>query len=60
MGFDGDNSLSPNTLAVSLSYRAIQLSNAQFIRPKDGCFVFFSPLLFSFFRKSNLLLSDLE
>lgn len=48
MGFDGVNSLSPNTLTVSLSYGAIQLSNAQYIRPKDGCFVFFFPCLFLF------------
>lgn len=52
MGFDGDNSLSPNTLTASLSYGAIQLSNAQYIRPKDGCFVFFFPLAFSFLGKA--------
>ena len=52
--------VSPNTLMAGLSYRAIQLSNARYISPKDGCFVFFFPCPFLFFRESNLPLSDGE
>ena len=52
--------VSSNTLMAGLSYRAIQLSNARYISPKDGCFVIFFSCPFLFFRESNLLLSDGE